>query len=45
MASRIPEEVVEYILSFMWKCNVCGIYIEMDTAKHVVPLEQKAIME
>jgi formylmethanofuran dehydrogenase subunit E len=33
MASRIPEEVVEYILSFMWKCNVCGIYIEMDTTK------------
>ena len=32
MASRISEEVVEYILSFMWKCNVCGIYIEMDTA-------------
>lgn len=33
MASRIPEEIVEYILLFMWKCNYCGIYIEMDTTK------------
>ena len=25
----MPEDLVRYIMSFMWKCNACENYIEM----------------
>lgn len=25
----MPEDIIRYIMSFMWKCNACDNYMEM----------------
>ena len=27
--NELPEDIVNYIIKFLWKCNTCDDYLEM----------------